>query len=190
LRQEVVNRPLDNEALAFRTATDRPQRPEDREAGQEFLVFHPKCSKAAKISAKVSDNAEVKRAATEKEVETILDHNLDVIHELQSGALSIGDEEAKGAQMLRQLDLEKLRAALERNFLEGPGSSEAAFEQTKTSLEKAKEQNLARQKQGAVASHLLSKPEPLSTWGRDLRKAMENNVFLPDHHLVDIGCSR
>ena len=110
LRQEVVNRPLDEEA--FKMKADRPQRTEDRQAGQEFLVFHPKCSKAAKISAKVNDNADVKRVVTEKEVEATIDHNLEVIHELQTGALSVGDEETQGAAVLRQLDLEKLRSAL------------------------------------------------------------------------------
>ena len=94
--------------------------------------------------------------------------------------------------MLRQRDLEKLRPALKRNFLEGPGAGtpEAAFQEAQTSLEKAREQNLARQKQGAAASQLLSpKPEPLALWGRELRECMENNVFLPDHHMVDIGSS-
>ena len=171
---------------------DRPQPADDRQAGQEFLVFHPKCSKAAKISAKVNDNADVKRVVTEKEIEATIDHNLEVIHELQTGALSVGDEETQGAAVLRQLDLEKLRSALKRNFLEGPGAgtTEAAFQEAQTSLEKAREQNLAKQKQGAATSHLLSpKVEPLALWGRELRECMENNVFLPDHHMVDIGSS-
>ena len=45
--------------------------------------------------------------------------NADILHDLQSGALSV--EDPKGAEALRHLDMVKFKEVLKRKFLEGPG---------------------------------------------------------------------
>ena len=102
---------------------------------------------------------------------------------MQSGALSVADKEALGAKVLRQLDMEHYKECLKRSYLDGPGAS---ILQAQTSIEKAREQNLAQQARGqkmAAALHLI--PEPRSFWSDRGRAAFEQNVFAPEYEMDD-----
>ena len=46
-----------------------------------------------------------------------------MLGEMQSGALSVADKEARGAQLLRQLDISHFRDCLKRSYLDGPGAN-------------------------------------------------------------------
>jgi len=104
----------------------------------------------------------------------------EVLGEMQTGALSVGDREALGAKVLRQLDMEHYKECLKRSYLDGPGAS---ILHAQTSIEKAREQNLAQQAKGqhmAAALHLI--PEPRSAWS-DRARAFEQNVFAPEYEV-------
>jgi len=107
----------------------------------------------------------------------------EVVEKMQSGALSVADKEALGAKVLRQLDMEHYKECLKRSYLDGPGAS---ILQAQTSIEKAREQNLAQQARGqkmAAALHLI--PEPRSFWSDRARAAFEQNVFAPEFEMDD-----
>ena len=53
--------------------------------------------------------------------------NSDIIHDLQSGALTVDDPQ--GAEMQRKSDLIKFKEVLKRKFLEGPGSNHTSLEE-------------------------------------------------------------
>ena len=89
---------------------------------------------------------------------------------MQSGALSVADQEARGAQLLRQLDISHFRDCLKRSYLDGPGANIAH-------VEEARRQNLARQAAGVKnTKELFLKPEPISVWS----SKVESNVFAPE----------
>ena len=97
---------------------------------------------------------------------------------MQSGALSVADQEARGAQLLRQLDISHFRDCLKRSYLDGPGANIA---HAQTTVEEARRQNLARQAAGVKnAKELFLKPEPMSVWSSKARAAFESNVFAPE----------
>ena len=69
------------------------------------------------------------------------------------------------------------------SYLDGPGAS---ILQAQTSIEKAREQNLAMQARGqkmAADLHLI--PEPRSFWTDRARSAFEQNVFAPEFEMDD-----
>ena len=85
--------------------------------------------------------------------------------------------------MLRQLDMEHYKECLKRSYLDGPGAS---ILHAQTSIEKAREQNLAQQARGqkmAASLHLI--PEPRSLWSDRARAAFEQNVFAPEYEMDD-----
>ena len=68
--------------------------------------------------------------------------NADIIHDMQSGAISV--EDPQGAELLRRLDMMKFKEVLKRKFLEGPGSNQSSLEALNRSvvnIEQAKLQN-------------------------------------------------
>ncbi|CAE7030898.1 cpt [Symbiodinium sp. CCMP2592] len=103
--------------------------------------------------------------------EEFLDHinpQLDVIVEMQAGAQSV--EEAKGASILRQLDTEKLRSLLKRNYLQGPGNQGEEFFSAQTTLEEAKASNKRMQDEGSQRAQILRPvADSIDTWGTQLR---------------------
>lgn len=97
---------------------------------------------------------------------------------MQTGALSVEDKEALGAQVLRHLDMERFRACFKRSYLDGLGASIA---HAHTTIEEARRQNLANQEKGSKrAAELKLTPEPKSMWSEKARMAFESNLFAPD----------
>ncbi len=93
----------------------------------------------------------------EAKIEEIVDLTREVLHELQTGALSLGDKEALGAK-----DITHFRDCLKRSYLDGPGANIA---HAQTTVEEARKQNLARQADGVQRTkELFLKPEPISVW--------------------------
>ena len=115
----------------------------------------------------------------ESKIEAMVDLTTEVLGEMQSGALSVADKEARGAQLLRQLDISHFRDCLKRSYLDGPGANIA---HAQTTVEEARRQNLARQAAGVKNSkELFVKPEPMSVWSSKARAAFESNVFAPSN---------
>ena len=116
-------------------------------------------------------------------VEEAVTLTTEVLGGMQTGALSVADKEALGAKVLRQLDMEHYKECFKRSYLDGPGAS---ILQAQTSIEKAREQNLAMQARGqkmAADLHLI--PEPRSFWTDRARSAFEQNVFAPEFEMDD-----
>ena len=98
----------------------------------------------------------------ESKIEAMVDLTTEVLGEMQLGALSVADKEARGAQLLTQLDISYFRDCLKRSYLDGPGANIA---HAQTTVEEARRQNLARQAAGVKNSkELFVKPEPMSIW--------------------------
>ena len=182
LRDQVVTNAPDPallEALAKRNERPHIKQEEDQNEGQK--VFHPGAAKAMKLrQATLCDPIEPPKVDLAK-VEEAVTLTTEVLGEMQTGALSVADKEALGAKVLRQLDMEHYKECLKRSYLDGPGAS---ILQAQTSIEKAREQNLAMQARGqkmAADLHLI--PEPRSFWTDRARSAFEQNVFAPEFEM-------
>ena len=184
LRDQVVTNAPDPallEALAKRNERPHIKQEEDQNEGQK--VFHAGAAKAMKLrQATLCDPIEPPKVDLAK-VEEAVTLTTEVLGEMQTGALSVADKEALGAKVLRQLDMEHYKECLKRSYLDGPGAS---ILQAQTSIEKAREQNLAMQARGqkmAADLHLI--PEPRSFWTDRARSAFEQNVFAPEFEMDD-----
>ena len=184
LRDQVVTNAPDPalmEALAKRNERPHLKQEEDKTEGQK--VFHPGAAKAMKLrQATLCDPIEPPKVDPAK-IEEAVTLTTEVLGEMQSGALSVADKEALGAKVLRQLDMEHYKECLKRSYLDGPGAS---ILHAQTSIEKAREQNLAQQARGqkmAASLHLI--PEPRSLWSNRARAAFEQNVFAPEYEMDD-----
>ena len=179
LRQQVVTEDPDPdlvEALAKKNVNMHTKEEENPREGSK--VFHPAASKALKIKQAVMLEPVEPPKVDEAKIDEMVDLTTEVLGEMQSGALSVADKEARGAQLLRQLDMNHFRDCLKRSYLDGPGANIA---QAQTSIEEARRQNLARQEAGVKhTKELFLKPEPLSAWSNKARAAFESNVFAPE----------
>ena len=182
LRDQVVTNAPDPalmEALAKRNERPHLKQEEDKTEGQK--VFHPGAAKAMKLrQATLCDPIEPPKVDPAK-IEEAVTLTTEVLGKMQSGALSVADKEALGAKVLRQLDMEHYKECLKRSYLDGPGAS---ILHAQTSIEKAREQNLAQQARGQkIFLHVI--PEPRSLWSDRARAAFEQNVFAPEYEMDD-----
>ncbi|CAE7814291.1 MKK3 [Symbiodinium sp. CCMP2592] len=186
LAHTVATQPFDEVTFANKEAGERPHLRDDWQPSQETRAFHPQLSAAMDITKKSS--GPVDKDAKKPTEEEFLDHinpQLDVIVEMQAGAQSV--DEAKGASILRQLDTEKLRSLLKRNYLQGPGNQGEEFFSAQTTLEEAKASNKRMQDEGSQRSQLLRPvADSIDTWGTQLRAALEMNVFNPESPLKEM----
>ena len=148
------------------------------------MVFHPDAAQALKLAAKLT-SADIPPEAAfhakrpEEELQEVVNANADIIHDLQSGALTVDDPQ--GAEVLRKLDMVRFKDILKRKFLEGPGSNQSAWEalnRSQVSLEEAKERNRAYEQERRNYKQLFTPPpgEP-SIWGEELQKLIEAGAF-------------
>ena len=179
LRQQVVTETPDPElvdALAKKNVKMHTKEEEDPREGSK--VFHPAAAKALKIKQAVMLDPIEPPKVDESKIEAMVDLTTEVLGEMQSGALSVADKEARGAQLLRQLDTSHFRDCLKRSYLDGPGANIA---HAQTTVEEARRQNLARQAAGVKnTKELFLKPEPMSVWSSKANAAFESNVFAPE----------
>ncbi|CAE7727884.1 lgrD [Symbiodinium sp. CCMP2592] len=186
LAHTVATQPFDEVQFADKEAGDRPHLRGDWQPSQETRAFHPQLAAAMDITKKSSGPVDKQpKKPTEEEFLDHINPQLDVIVEMQAGAQSV--EEAKGASILRQLDTEKLRSLLKRNYLQGPGNQGDEFFAAQTSLEEAKASNKRMQDEGSQRSQLLRPvADSIDAWGTQLRAALEMNVFNPECPLKDM----
>ena len=164
------------EALTKKNVKMHTKEEEDPREGSK--VFHPAAAKALKIKQAVMLDPIEPPKVDETKIDAMVDLTTEVLGEMQSGALSVADKEARGAQLLRQLGLNHFRDCLKRSYLDGPGANIA---HAQTTVEEARRQNLARQAAGVKsAQELYLKPEPISVWSDKARAAFESNVFAPE----------
>ncbi|CAE7412904.1 ppsC [Symbiodinium sp. CCMP2592] len=149
LAHTVATQPFDEVQFANKEAGDRPHLRDDWQPSQETRLSIP--SWRRRWTSPPVDKQPKK--PTEEEFLDHINPQLDVIVEMQAGAQSV--EEAKGASILRQLDTEKLRSLLKRNYLQGPGNQGDEFVAAQTSLEEAKASNKRMQDEGSQRSQLL-----------------------------------
>ena len=170
LRQQVVDTLAKKNVKMHMTEEEEP-----REGAK---VFHPEAARALKIKQAVMLDPIEPPRVDENKIEEMIEMTTEVLQEMQSGALSVGDKEALGAQVLRQLDMSHFRDCLKRSYLDGPGAS---ITHAQTTVEEARRQNLARQAEEVQRSkELFLKPEPFSVWSDKARHAFESNVFAPE----------
>ena len=129
LRTEVLHRVVDAETSPSE-APSRPQNSKDCKKDQAALVFHPDAAAAilaGKLTgADVPPEEAFHRKRPEAEMLKVVQDNADILHDMQSGAMSV--EDPQGAEALRHLDMVKFKEVLKRKFLEGPGSNQSAWE--------------------------------------------------------------
>ena len=129
LRTEVLNRVVDAETFPSE-APSRPQNSKDCKKDQAALVFHPDAAAAMALAGKLT-GADVPPEEAfhpkrpEAEMLKVVQDNADILHDMQSGAMSV--EDPQGAEALRHLDMVKFKEVLKRKFLEGPGSNQSAW---------------------------------------------------------------
>ena len=117
-------------------APSRPQIPKDCKKEQAALVFHPDAAAAMALAGKLT-GADVPPEEAfhpkrpEAEMLKVVQDNADILHDMQSGAMSV--EDPQGAEALRHLDLVKKKEVLKRKFL-GPGSKQSAWEALNRSM--------------------------------------------------------
>ena len=114
----------------------------------------------------------------EAEMLKVVQDNADILHDMQSGAMSV--EDPQGAEALRHLDFKEV---LKRKFLEGPGSNQSAWEALNRSmvdLDTAKAKNREyEQARRAYKQFLTPPPGTPSIWGEELQQLIEAGFFCP-----------
>ena len=117
----------------------------------------------------------------EAEMLKVVQDNADILHDMQSGAMSV--EDPQGAEALRHLDLVKFKEVLKRKFLEGPGSNQSAWEALNRSmvdLDTAKQKNREYEEaRRAYKQFLTPPPGNPSIWGENLQQLIEAGFFCP-----------
>ena len=139
IRQQVVTEAPDPDlvdALAKKNVKMHTKEEEDPREGSK--VFHPAAAKALKLKQAVMLDPIEPPKVDEAKIDAMVDLTTEVLGGMQSGALSVADKEACGAQLLRQLDITQFRDC-------GPGANIA---HAQTTVEEARRQNLARQAAG------------------------------------------
>ena len=142
------------------------------------MVFHPDAAAALALAGKLT-GADVPPEEAfhpkrpEEDMMKVVQDNADILHDLQSGALSV--EDPKGAEALRHLDMVKFKEVLKRKFLEGPGSNQSAWEALNRSmvdLDTAKAKNREYEEARRAYKQCLTPPtgNP-SIWGEELKEA-------------------
>eukprot|EP00434_Breviolum_minutum_P032115 symbB.v1.2.028402.t1/scaffold3009.1/size65478/1 len=160
LKDQVVTNAPDPalmKALAKRNERPHLKQEEDKTEGQK--VSHPGAAKAMKLRQATLYPIEPSKVDPAK-IEEAVTFTTEVLGEMQSGALSVADKEALGAKVLRQLDMEHYKECLKRSYLDGPGAS---ILHAQTSIEKAREQNLAQQARGQKMAASLQNLVPCSS---------------------------
>ena len=170
------------EALAKRNERPHLKQEEDKNEGQK--VFHPGAAQGDEVEAgNPLRSHRTPTGWTRPRSDETVTLTTEVLGEMQTGALSVADREALGAKVLRQLDMAHYKECLKRSYLDGPGAS---ILHAQTTIEKAREQNLAQQARAqkmAAALHLI--PEPRSFWSDRARAAFEQNFFAPEYEMDD-----
>ena len=185
LRTEVLHRVVDAETFPVADES-RPQVSKDIKYGQAAFVFHPDAAEALKMAAKLTaadippeDAFHHKRS--EEEMNEVVTSNADIIHDMQSGAISV--EDPQGAELLRRLDMMKFKEVLKRKFLEGPGSNQSSLEalnRSVVSIEQAKLQNRRYEDERRLYKASISPPVGNPTiWGEELQAFIEQGTFCP-----------
>ena len=185
LRTEVLNRVVDAETFPSE-AQSRPQNSKDCKKDQAALVFHPDAAAAMALAGKLT-GADVPPEEAfhpkrpEAEMLKVVQDNADILHDMQSGAMSV--EDPQGAEALRHLDMVKFKEVLKRKFLEGPGSNQSAWEALNRSmvdLDTAKTKNREyEQARRAYKQFLTPPPGNPSIWGEELQQLIEAGFFCP-----------
>ena len=185
LRTEVLNRVVDAETFP-EADESRPQVSKDIKHGQVALVFHPDAAEALKMASKLTSADIPPEAAfhpkrSEEELTEVVTSNADIIHDMQSGAISV--EDPQGAELLRRLDMMKFKEVLKRKFLEGPGSNQSSLEalnRSVVSIEQAKLQNKKYEDERRIYKASISPPVGNPTiWGAELQAFIEQGAFCP-----------
>ena len=184
LRTEVLHRVVDAETSPSE-APSRPQNSKDCKKDQAALVFHPDA--AAAILAGKLTGADVPPEEAfhpkrpEAEMLKVVQDNADILHDMQSGAMSV--EDPQGAEALRHLDMVKFKEVLKRKFLEGPGSNQSAWEALNRSMvdldtakTKNREYEQARRAYKQFLTPIAGNP---SIWGEELQQLIEAGFFCP-----------
>ena len=185
LRTEVLNRVVDAETFPSE-APSRPQNSKDCKRDQAALVFHPDAAAAMALAGKLT-GADVPPEEAfhpkrpEAEMLKVVQDNADILHDMQSGAMSV--EDPQGAEALRHLDMVKFKEVLKRKFLEGPGSNQSSWEALNRSmvdLGTAKTKNREyEQARRAYKQFLTPPPGNPSIWGEELQQLIEAGFFCP-----------
>ena len=176
LRTEVLNRVVDAETFPSE-AQSRPQNSKDCKKDQAALVFHPDAAAAMALAGKltgadVPPNKAFHPKRPEAEMLKVVQDNADILHDMQSGAMSV--EGPQRAEALRHLDMV---------ILEGPGSNQSAWEALNRSmvdLHTAKTKNREyEQARRAYKQFLTPPPGNPSIWGEELQQLIEAGFFCP-----------
>ena len=185
LRTEVLNRVVDAETFPSE-APSTPQSSKDCKKEQAALVFHPDAAAAMALAGKLT-GADVPPEEAfhpkrpEADMLKVVQDNADILHDMQSGAMSV--EDPQGAEALRHLDLVKFKEVLKRKFLEGPGSNQSAWEALNRSmvdLDTAKAKNREYEEaRRAYKQFLTPPPGTPSIWGEELQQLIEAGFFCP-----------
>ena len=125
-RIEVLNRAMDAETFpAFRFLRTA------RRVRQLWFFTAAALALAGKLTAAdIPPEEAFHPKRPEEEMLRVVQDNADILHDIQSGALSV--EDPKGAEALRHLV--KFKEVLKRKFLEGPGSNQSAWEALNRSM--------------------------------------------------------
>ena len=172
LRDQVVTNAPDPalmEALAKRNERPHLKQEEDKAEGQK--VFHPGAAKAMKLRQATLCGPGKDRGSSH------------IDDRSPGGDAEWGPECGRQGEGAQTVGHGALQRVLEEELLGWPRVS---ILHAQTSIEKAREQNLAQQARGqkmAASLHLI--PEPRSFWSDRARAAFEQNVFAPEYEMDD-----
>lgn len=189
LREEMKS--YQDESFANKPFAERPPVQADYKEGQTVMVFHPQAMKVRTQMQNAPPVAASQRQQAKREARLQnIDHQVDVMTQIQQGAHDVSSTEAEGAAVLRQRNLEKRRGFLKRKFTDDAGvSTFDTIRRSQTTMDEARSANARLDQENRAKRRLLEAQTEyfVSLWPQELREALENNVFCPTAPMVYLG---
>ena len=165
LRETVTTNDLLDAQLQGLELGSRPPVRSDFKDGQQALFFHPQAAKALRLQVQLKEAPPAEKETVEQKMAKE-EASLQTIAAMQEGAHEVPQSEARGAAVLRHLDMGKFERYLKRKY-EWPESSRDTWSQismAQTSLAEAKESNRKFQEERRGRTFALKPLPDINLW--------------------------
>ena len=176
LRETVTtNELLDDAQFQGLELGNRPPVRSDFKDGQQALFFHPQAAKALRLQVQLKEAPPAEKETVEQKMAKE-EASLQTIAAMQEGAHEVPQSEARGAAILRHLDMGKFEGYLKRKY-EAPESSRDTWSQlsmAQTSLGEAKESNRKWQEERRGRTFALKPLPDINLWTRRVQEILQS----------------
>ena len=158
---------------------NRPPVRSDFRDGQQALFFHPQAAKALRLQVQLKEAPPAEKETVEQKMAKE-EASLQTIAAMQEGAHEVPQSEARGAAILRHLDMGKFEGYLKRKY-EAPESSRDTWSQltmAQTSLAEAKDSNRKWQEEHRGQTFALKPLPDINLWTPGSKRSFNQAPFV------------